>query len=53
MKCYPDETIIATTLVNGKVSFINSEVPERILALVNNFFSKEGTRKLKSAGQCL
>lgn len=49
VKCYPDETIIATTLVNGKVSFINSEVPEGYSPPVNNFFSKEGTRKLKSA----
>lgn len=31
VKCYPDETIVATTLVNGKVSFINSAIPEKIL----------------------
>ena len=45
VKCYPDETIIATTLVNGKVSFINSEVPERILAPGQQLLFERGNQE--------
>ena len=45
VKCYPDETIIATTLVNGKVSFINSEVPERIHAPGQQLLFERGNQE--------
>lgn len=47
IKCYPDETIVATTLVNGKVSFTNPGVPEKILDPGQQLLFEKGNREAK------